>query len=203
MTVEPLPRGERDARSLPPRLRKLVLTLHVTFSVGWLGAVAAFLALAISGLVAADPRLVHADYLAMDLIGGYVIVPLSFGALIVGLVQSLGTEWGLFRHYWVLVKFVLTVVATAVLMLHMQLVSYLASVAAERSFAAGDLSDLRIQLVGDAGAALIVLLVATVLSVYKPRGMTRRDAAGERSAHGAVNAEAAIRPACGRRPRSP
>lgn len=184
MTVEPLPRSEREARSLPPRLRKLLLTLHVTFSVGWLGAVAAFLALAISGLVAADPRLVRADYLAMDLIGGYVIVPLGVGALIVGLIQSLGTEWGLFRHYWVLVKFALTVVATALLMLHMQLVSYLASVAAARSLAAGDLRDLRIQLVGDAGAALIVLLAATALSVYKPRGMTRRGRRAQRARRG-------------------
>jgi hypothetical protein len=184
VTVEPLPRSEREARSLPPRLRKLLLTLHVTFSVGWLGAVAAFLALAISGLVAVDPRLVRADYLAMDLVGGYVVVPLSFGALIVGLVQSLGTEWGLFRHYWVLVKLVLTVVATALLMLHMQLVSYLASVAAERSLGAGDLRDLRIQLVGDAGAALIVLLAATALSVYKPRGMTRRGRRAQRARRG-------------------
>lgn len=186
MSAEPQPRSEDGAASrvLSPRLRKLVLTLHVTFSVGWLGAVAAFLALAISGLVAVDPRLVRADYLAMDLIGGYVIVPLSFGALIVGLIQSLGTEWGLFRHYWVLVKFVLTVAATALLMLHMQLVSYLASLAAERSLAVGDLRDLRLQLVGDAGAALIVLLTATVLSVYKPRGMTRRGRRAQRVRRG-------------------
>ena len=184
MTVEPPPPRDRGTRSLPLRLRKLMLTLHVTFSVGWLGAVAAFLALAISGLVAADPRLVRADYLAMDLIGGYVIVPLSFAALIAGLVQSLITEWGLFLHYWVLVKLALTVAATAVLMLHMQLVSYLASVAAERSLAAGDLRDLRIQLVGDAGAALIVLLAATVLSIYKPRGMTRRGRRVQRTRRG-------------------
>jgi hypothetical protein len=86
----------------------------------------------------------------------------------------LGTEWGLFRHYWVLVKFVLTIVAIAVLLLHMQLVSYLSSVAAETTLFAGDLRGLRVQLVGDAGAALLVLLVTTTLSIYKPRGMTRR-----------------------------
>lgn len=169
---------------LPPRLRKLVLTLHVTFAVGWLGAVAAFLALAVSGLLAADPQLVRADYLAMNLVGTYVIVPLSFGALIVGLVQSLSTEWGVFRHYWVLVKFVLTVAATGVLLLHMQLVSYLAGVVSERGLVAGDLRDMRIQLVGDAAAALVVLLATTALSVYKPRGMTRRGRRAQRARRG-------------------
>ena len=159
---------------MSPRLRKLVLTAHVTFSVGWLGAVAAFLALAISGLITGDARMVRADYLAMDTIGGYVIIPFGAGSLVAGLVQSLGTEWGLFRYYWVLVKFVLTIGAIALLMLHMQLVRYLASVAASTSLSSTDLRDLRIQLIGDAGAGLLVLLVATALSIFKPRGMTRR-----------------------------
>jgi hypothetical protein len=35
-----------------------------------------------------------------------------------------------------------------------------------------DLRQLRIQLVADAGAAMMALLVATTLSVYKPWGMT-------------------------------
>jgi hypothetical protein len=157
-----------------PFVRKLVLTAHVVFSVGWLGAVAAFLALAISGLISDDANIVRADYLAMAAIGWFVIVPLGLGSLAVGIVQSLGTEWGLFRHYWVLIKLVMTVVALALLLLHMQLVTYLASVAAETTLAASDLRGMRIQLVGDASAALVVLLANTVLSIYKPRGMTRR-----------------------------
>ena len=170
---------------MSPRLRRLVLTAHVTFSVGWLGAVAAFLALAISGLASGDDHMVRAGYVAMDLIGWYVIVPFGVGSLMAGLVQSLGTEWGLFRYYWVLVKFVLTIGAIALLMLHMQLVRYLASVAASTTLSSTDLRDLRIQLVGDAGAALLVLLVATALSIFKPRGMTRR---GRRARRGQATA---------------
>jgi len=159
---------------MSPRLRKLVLTAHVTCSVGWVGAVAAFLALASSALGSDDAQVVRAGYLAMDTIGAYVIVPFGVGSLAAGLVQSLGTEWGLLRHYWVVVKFVLTVGAMALLVLHMQLVRYLASVAASTPLSTTDLRDLRIQLVGDAAAALLVLLVATALSIFKPRGMTRR-----------------------------
>jgi len=106
------------------------------------------------------------------LITWFVIVPLSLASLLTGLVQSLGTTWGLSRHYWVLAKLLLTVLATAVLLLHTQPISYVARVAAETTLSSADLRRLRIQLVADAGAALLVLLVTTTLSVYKPRGMT-------------------------------
>ena len=158
---------------MSPGLRKLALTAHVTASVGWLGAVAAFLALALAGLRSANAQTVRAACIAMELIGWFVVVPLSFASLLTGLVQSLGTTWGLFRHYWVLVKLVMTVLATLVLLIHMRPISYVAGVAATTTLSAGDLRGLRAQLVADAGAALAVLLVTTTLSVYKPRGVTR------------------------------
>jgi uncharacterized membrane protein len=157
---------------MTPSLRKLALTAHVTCSVGWFGAVAGFLALAIAGLVSEDAQRVRAAYLAMDLIGWYVIVPASFATLVTGVIQSLGTEWGLFRHYWVLIKLVMSLLATAVLLLHMQPIGRVAGMAAAQSLASTDLGGLRTQLLGDATAALLVLLVATTLSVYKPRGLT-------------------------------
>ncbi len=157
---------------MTPGLRKFALTAHVTSSVGWLGAVAGFLALAVAGLTSQDAQLVRAAYLAMDLTGWYVIVPLSLVSLLTGLVQSLGTTWGLFRHFWVVAKFLINILATILLLLHMQPTTYLAGVAAETTLSGSDLRGLRIQLVADAGAALLVLLVATALSVYKPRGVT-------------------------------
>jgi hypothetical protein len=159
--------------TMTPRPRKFALTTHVTSSVSWLGAVGVFLALAIAGLTSQDAQLVRATYLAMELTGWFVIVPLSLAALPTGLVISLGTEWGLFRHYWVLAKFLITVLATILLLVHMQPVGHLARVVAETTLARGELAGLRVQLVADAGAALLALLVATALSVYKPRGTAR------------------------------
>jgi hypothetical protein len=156
-----------------PGTRKLLLTAHVTCSVGWLGAVGAFLALALAGLGSRNEQTVRAAYIAMDVAGWWVIVPMSLASLFTGVVQSLGTRWGLFRHYWVVAKLAIAVVATAVLLMHMQPIGYAARVAAEGTLAGGDLRGLRIQLVADAGAALVVLLAATALSVYKPRGLTR------------------------------
>ncbi|WP_127354718.1 hypothetical protein [Actinacidiphila soli] len=158
---------------LTPRLRKASLAAHVATSVGWLGAVAVFLALAIAGLTSQDGQMVRAAYLVMGLTGWFVIVPLCFASLLTGLALSLGTTWGLFRHYWVLAKLLMTVPATFVLLVHMQPIDHIAGVAAKASLSGAELHGLRIQLVVQAGAALLVLLVATVLSVYKPKGMTR------------------------------
>ena len=88
--------------TMTPTLRKFALTAHVTASVGWLGSVAAFLGLAVVGLASPDAQTMRAVYVSMELIGWFVIVPFSVAALLTGLVQSLGTPWGVFRHYWVL-----------------------------------------------------------------------------------------------------
>jgi len=158
---------------MPPRLRKLALTAHVIASVGWLGAVAAFLALALVGLNSQNAQKVRAAYVAMGLITWPVIVPLCVAALLTGLLQSLGTTWGLLRHYWVLAKLLLTLVATLVLLLHTRPIDYMAGVAVSMGPLTADLAKVRLQLVADSAAALMVLLVATALGVYKPRGVTR------------------------------
>jgi hypothetical protein len=156
-----------------PRLRKFALTAHVTSSVGWLGAVAGFLALAVAGVTSQDAQVVRAVYLVMDLTAWYVIVPLCLASVLTGLVSSLSTTWGLFRHYWVLLKILITIPSSLMLLVHMQPISYIAGVAAKTPLSITDLNGLKIQLVVEAGAALLVLLVATALSVYKPKGMTR------------------------------
>jgi len=158
--------------TMGPRLRKAALTAHVAASVGWLGAVVVFVGLAVVGLTSGDAQTVRGAYLVMEPAGWYVLVPLGLLSLLTGLVQSLGTHWGLFRHYWVLAKLSINVVATIVLLLYMQTLGYLADVAAETT--GDDLAALRsASPLLHAGAALLLLLMATTLSVVKPRGMTR------------------------------
>jgi hypothetical protein len=154
-------------------LRKFALTAHVTSSVGLLGSIAAFLALAVAGLISQDAQMLRAAYLAMELIARFVIVPLALASLLSGLIQSLGTPWGLFRHYWVVVKLLLTLFATVVLLVKMELIGYAARVAAGTTLSRADLLAAGIQLVVHAAGGLLVLLVPAVLSVYKPSGVTR------------------------------
>jgi len=160
------------AMTMTPRFNKFALTAHITFSVGWLGAIVAYLALAIGGLTVHDTQMVRAAYLSMELIGWYVIVPFSLAALLTGLVEALGTQWGLLRHYWILVKFLLTTGGIIVLLRHMQAVNRMSGLAAETPLSSADFRALRIQLVVHAAGGLLVLLAATTLSVYKPWGMT-------------------------------
>lgn len=72
-----------------------------------------------------------------------------------------------------LAKLVLTVLATFLLVLHMQVADHVADAAARTSLSASDLGGMRVQLVFDAAAAVVVLLTNTALSAYKPRGITR------------------------------
>jgi len=153
--------------------RKFALTAHVASSVGLLGSIAAFLALAVAGLISQDTQMVRAAYPAMALIARFVIAPLAFAASLTGLIQSLGTSWGLFRHYWVCLKLLPTVFATIVLSVKMELIGYAARLAAETTSFEADLRAAGMQLVVHAAGGLLVLLVPMVLSVYKPPGITR------------------------------
>ena len=157
--------------TMPPPLRKMVLTLHVTTSVGLLGAVACFLFLAIAGLARGDGRPAVFAYPAMNMIAEFVILPLALASLIIGIVPSLTTPWGLFRHYWIVVKLLLTAVTVVVLLFQLDSIAQLAALAAERRLSADDFG-LQMRVVIHAAGGLLVLLAATILSIYKPRGVT-------------------------------
>lgn len=157
---------------LPGNARKAALTTHVVASVGWLGAVAAFLTLAIAALISDEPSTVRALYVAMEVLGTAVLVPLSLASFASGLVQSLGTQWGLVRHYWVVLKASITVLATGILLLYLPTLRLLGDAAGSPA-----LTDDRALLpstspILHAGAATVILLLAVFLSVFKPKGLT-------------------------------
>lgn len=156
--------------TLTPGLRKAALAIHLIFSLGWIGAVVGYLVLGAAAVTSRDAQTVRAAWIAMELTGWYAILPLAGGALVTGLVMSLGTSWGLFRHYWVVFTFGLTLVCTAVLVFHMPTVSAGAAIARHADpavlFALG--GDLFHPAVG-----LLVLLVITWLNMFKPKGLTR------------------------------
>jgi hypothetical protein len=154
------------------RLRKFALASHITLAVGWIGAVAGYIALDVAAATSQNVQTLRAAYLAMELIAWYVIVPLALASLLSGLIMSVGTKWGLFRHYWVLISLLLTVCATVVLLVETQTISYFADRAADPTTSSDDLRALGNTLVHSVGGT-VMLLVILVLNVYKPRGMTR------------------------------
>jgi hypothetical protein len=155
--------------ALPPALRRAMLAAHIICSVGWIGATAAYLALGVAAEVNMQPQTVRAAWIGMELSGWFVIVPFGCLGYLTGLVLSLGTPWGLFKHYWVVIALVLTTLSLAVLLLHMPSISALAALARTADDAVVS------RLGGDVphpALGLLVLIVVTVLNVHKPRGLT-------------------------------
>jgi hypothetical protein len=157
---------------MTPRLRKFAITVHVLVSVGWLGAVVAYLALAIVGLTSQDPSVARACYRSMALIGPFVIIPFSLATLLSGVIEAVGTRWGVFQHWWVVAKLGLTALATVILLRHMTAVISMALVAADATVSLDDFRAQRLQLIVHAIGGVLVLLTTTALSIYKPLGLT-------------------------------
>ena len=156
---------------MSPGTRKFTLAAHLTVSVGWVGAVAAYLALDVIAATSQDPQTLRGAYFGMDSIARNVIVPLAFASLLTGVVISVGTKWGLFQHYWVLISLLLTTAATVVLVIETQTISHFARIAAAPTTTNEDLRELGGTLFHSVGG-ILVLLVILVLNVYKPQGMT-------------------------------
>ena len=182
---------------LSPWMRKAVLSAHLAVSVGWIGAVAAYLALDLGATTGTDAVTLRAAYLGMGLIAGPVIVPLAVASLVTGLVVSLGTQWGLVRHWWVLVSLALTVFATAVLLAETGTIAAYAAVAADPTATEAELRQLGSTLAHSVGGS-VVLLVVLVLNVYKPVGLTpygwRKQRAERQARSGATSEPAAALP---------
>lgn len=155
---------------MTPALRRFTFTTHVTSSVGWVGAVFAFLALAVIGFTSDDEVTVRGAYLLMAPAAWFVLVPLAHASLLSGIILSLGTSWGLIRHYWVVLKLGITVFSTIILLIYMGTFRQMAGVAADSVM---DLATVRnASPIVHAVLASILLLAAIVLGIYKPFGMT-------------------------------
>ncbi|MRD49337.1 hypothetical protein GHT07_18840 [Caenimonas koreensis DSM 17982] len=99
----------------------------------------------------------------MGVTAWFVILPFSLASLVTGIVQALGTAWGLLRHYWI-------VFATAVLLMKMAPITEFAEAARTVSFDPAVFGGLSNSLLIHAVGGLVVLLGAAALAIFKPRG---------------------------------
>ena len=153
-------------------VRKGVLALHIMASVGWMGAATSFAVLDTTTAVASDTATLRAAYVAMELLALFALVPLALATVASGIAIAVLTPWGLFRHWWVVVTLVLTVLATVVLLLQVPTIMHRADVASAPETpdaALGQMGNLLLHSVG--GAAVLGVIAA--LNVFKPRGLTR------------------------------
>ncbi|WP_410811220.1 hypothetical protein [Micromonospora sp. 067-2] len=159
-------------RRIPPTARKALLTLHLVTSLGWLGTDLVLLTLGVAALRGADPAVV---YPVAALVGTVLFAPLSVLAWLVGVASALLTPWGLLRHRWVLTKLVITTVMVG-LVLFLLTPKLRHAGALSTALSARDRADLVIA----PAVSTILMIIATVLSTYKPWGRrsATRPAAG-------------------------
>ncbi|MGH3788086.1 MAG: hypothetical protein ACRDRG_16410 [Pseudonocardiaceae bacterium] len=149
---------------LPRRARVAVLTVHVVTSVGWLGLLGALVALEVICLVTVDPAGRAWIDTAMAAVAVWVLTPVVFSAVVSGLVLALSTPWGLVRHWWVLAKCAIASTLTAAGVVLMLPVPH--------QIIVGDGQPTHMQTLIVRSVALILLLLATGISVVKPWGKT-------------------------------
>jgi len=143
---------------LSRRARHAALTAHIAVSVGLLGDTVGYVAVAIRASTEDDPLAVRESAHILNMFSLVFGIPLSFAALLTGIVLGLGTRWGVFRHPWVVIKLIL-------------LLSVLVVGGVLLGPASNDLLDGadRINtLVLAAGYDVVALTAATALSVFKP-----------------------------------
>lgn len=167
---------------MPPRVRKLVLTLHIALSVSWLGVEATQVVLGLTAVATGDAERLKATYVVMQLVGTRIVPVAALGSLLTGLLLGLGTAWGVFRHYWVTAKLVINVMVILAghevfrFWLNQQARVVLSTPL--DTLTTADVGSVRLRLLAGLSTALVLLATAAVLSVYKPWGRTgigRRD----------------------------
>jgi uncharacterized membrane protein len=151
--------------TLAPRLRRAVLTLHIVASVGLLGDVLGFVAVAIRAATTADPELAAASYETLAMFSVVFGIPLSVITLGTGVLLGISSKWGVVRHGWVAAKLALvaSVMVVGALVIGPAL-------EAMRHGGGGRESVLILAAAYD----VLALSLATGLSVYKPGGRRRR-----------------------------
>ena len=152
--------------------RKLLLICHIAVSVSLIGTVVSFLFLAVIGILATTFEIQRITYPAMAMLTVYLILPMAIMSLVIGIIQSLYSPWGLVQHYWVVAKLFLSALTIGVLLMQLDTINTLATITSHMTLSADDMGQ-QMRVIVHASGGLVVLLLATVLSVYKPRGMTR------------------------------
>ncbi|MFB7259088.1 PDR/VanB family oxidoreductase [Streptomyces nojiriensis] len=176
---EPQPRAAARAERTPFRLgtrgRKLTLALHILSSVGWMGLSMSMATLALIGYLTSDAGVAEGAYYAMYIFDESTVSLVSLVCGATGVLLGCGTPWGLMRHWWLLVKWVLTL---GVMVFAWVYTHPLVLTAAEKAAAAEG----GVYRPGPEGTLLAwtvppvfgVLVFVGVISVYKPWGRTRR-----------------------------
>jgi len=97
---------------LKPQAVKILKMFHIYFSFSWIiGGVALCLLTFITYPESGDELYMRSRIL--QILDDYFIISGALGALATGLVYSIWTNWGFFKHPWIIVKWIMTILQIA------------------------------------------------------------------------------------------
>lgn len=168
---------KRRPKRLPPRGRKFLLAVHVIFSIAWIGVSSCMVVLSLMGLSFDDPRMVEAIYQALKIFDLTVITITSFTSVASGILLACYTPWGLFKHWWVIIKLVLSLIVFvfAFTLTHPAVLSALETAHAHTVSGPLDVSEDGVPLAILSPVLCSMLLIAAILSFAKPWGTVRHN----------------------------
>lgn len=158
-----LRRAPERPRRLRPVVRRPLLLAHVVVSVGLLGQGWVLIVLNLIALTTDDGALARSAYRLMEVLVFTGGIPLSLLSLVTGLVLAPAGPWGLFRHTWVFAKLLLLIGVVLV-------GTFLATPDVLAAHGPPYPDALQWPQVAVSAAQATMLLAATALSVYRPRG---------------------------------
>ncbi|WP_234391190.1 PDR/VanB family oxidoreductase [Nocardia suismassiliense] len=166
------------AGQLPPEPRKALVAAHVIASACWVGIALTVAAMSVVAMTTGDIDTSRVTYELMAIFDLTLLPWANFATFLTGLALGLTTSWGLFRYYWVAVKLTIAVGILFVAFGFLHDALERAAAEAEHLAAVGgttaDLSAAAEVAFWGFGGAMLSLVAAVLLSLYKPGGKTRR-----------------------------
>jgi hypothetical protein len=161
-------------KRLGARARKRYLVAHIVAGGAWIGIDVVLGILVATALISDDAAVVSTSLQALELFAVWPMLIAAVLTLATGVVLGLGTKYGLIRYWWVAVKLAVNVLMVLLILFALRPGLYDAAEYG-RQLAAGVTPE------GDPAGLLYpvivapsLLLFASVLSVFKPWGLTRK-----------------------------
>lgn len=166
------------AGRLEPRPRKALVAAHVVASSCWVGTALVMTAMALVAMTADDIETSRVIYELMEVFDTTLLPWTNFATVLTGLALGITTNWGLIRYYWVAIKLA---IAVGILFVAFGFLHDALERAAEQAAHLAEIGGTPKELTAAAdvslwgfGGALLCLIGAVLLSLYKPGGRTPR-----------------------------
>lgn len=96
-------------KKLSPRGLKYLKILHLISAIMWIGGAISMVAI-LYLILPTTPDGYYIRSLSVKLIDDLLVIPGAIGILITGIIYGIWSNWGFFKHMWIIVKWVITIV---------------------------------------------------------------------------------------------